>query len=436
VEEATLQGGGSGDTFRAEGRYRYAFGGKAYTGNRLGISAMGGSDNIDDWHHEVNAKLEAARAAGRPVTVWVNPDNPAESVFDREIRWSELLFLVPFSLAFGGVGVGALVAMVFVLKGKPGEGGAQQAVDRALGANARGGRNAGDATPRFLWIFAFFWNAMSWPIAILAVNDAVASGEWLGFIVLIFPLVGLGLLWGAVSTTWNAILERRRAADPARRVPPPRPPPGTFAAQAARAMFDPQGRAASLRPARTATVEIPASLAVVEERPGTLSVRYSRRRHLGMAVVLFVTGGIFTVVGVGIAAAEGLALGAAVAIAVGTAIDVWAVATLAGSLEVAVKGQALAVEKGGLFGRKSWQARRESIESLRPSVTHSVNGEPYFALHAHDRSGERIPVGDGIKGAALADALASRIAGALGLDASRVESAESHPHATASTGGA
>ena len=121
------------------------FAGKPYTGSRLGMSKVGGSDNIDDWHHEVNARLEDARAAGKPVTVWVNPDNPAESVLDREMRWGELLFLVPFSLAFGGVGVGALVAMFFVLqgKGREAEGGrTQAAVDEALGTASKDGAQA------------------------------------------------------------------------------------------------------------------------------------------------------------------------------------------------------------------------------------------------------------------------------------------------------
>jgi hypothetical protein len=49
-----------------------------------------------------------------------------------------------------------------------------------------------------------------------------------------------------------------------------------------------------------------------------------------------------------------------------------------------------------------------------------VNEVPYFAIHAQPRSGERIPLGDGIKGEALAAAIARRVAAALGLDASRV----------------
>ena len=201
------------------------FAGKPYSGSRLGLSTVGGSDNIDDWHHEVNARLEDARAAGKPVTVWVNPDNPAESVFDREIcagassssscrsrspsaawawarssRWSSSC---RGRAAGGGAGAGRR--------------------DEALGGRAEAGAQAqGNATPRFLWVFAFFWNAMSWPIAFLAVPDIVENGEWAGLLVLLFPLVGLGLLWAAVSATWNAWLARRGGAGPgvARRARP------------------------------------------------------------------------------------------------------------------------------------------------------------------------------------------------------------------------
>ena len=55
-------------------------------------------------------------------------------------------------------------------------------------------------------------------------------------------------------------------------------------------MFDPQG-AASLRPGTRAAgrrdVEIPPAIADVEEQGGTLTLRYSARRRLGLAIALF-----------------------------------------------------------------------------------------------------------------------------------------------------
>lgn len=449
VEGASLHassGSEGGETYRAEGSYRYVFAGKPYSGSRLGLSKVGGSDNIDDWHHEVSATLEDARAAGKPITVWVNPDNPAESVLDREIRWSELLFLVPFSLAFGGVGVGALVAMFYVLKGKAGKAGGdrtQAALEQALGTASKDGAQPDAATPRFLWVFAFLWNSLSWPIAILVVKDIAQTGEWAGLLVLLFPLVGLGLLWAAVATTWSAITAKRRASDPARaaaaRPGPARTVPGAMAAQAARAMFDPQGSAAPRGGFGTSAVrepDIPPAVAEIEERGGVLTVRYSRRRKLGLAIALLVTGGVLAAIGAAILAADGLGIAAFVLLALGALADVGAVAMLAGSLAVTVSGGELEVHRGGLFGRRSWKARRDSLAGLGIVTTHSVNGVPYFSLHAVDRAGERIPVGDGVRGAELADALARRIGRALGLDASRIGRAGWHEAQSPGTLGA
>ena len=432
VEGASLHsssGSEGGETYRAVGSYRYVFAGKPYSGSRLGLSKVGGSDNIDDWHHEVSATLEDARAAGKPITVWVNPDNPAEAVLDREIRWSELLFLVPFSLAFGGVGLGALVAMVFVLKGKGGEAGGdrtQAALDQALGTVSKDGTQPDSATPRFLWVFAFFWNSMSWPIAILVVKDIANTGEWAGLLVLIFPLVGLGLLWAAVATTWRAFLERRRGAGPARtpaaRPGPARTAPGTMAAQAARAMFDPQGRAQArggFGGSDRREADIPPAVVEIEEGAGVLTLRYSGRRNLGWAIGLFAAGGIVTLIGAGMFAAGDTLLGAIVVIVIGVLLDVGAAALLVARLAVTVKPGELSVEKAGLFGRRSWTLRREAVRALKPVVSYTVNDLPYYSLFAETDEG-RVPLGTSLKGEAIADAVARRIARGLGLDPSRI----------------
>jgi len=430
VLEADLRsssGSDGGTTYQALGSYRYDFAGKQFTGSRLGISQVGGSDNIDDWHHEVSARLADARSAGKPVTVWVNPDNPVESVLDRELRWGEILFLVPFSLAFGGVGVGALVAMVFVLKGK-GEGGANEAVNRAIGARGGNTQTVDNASPRFLWVFAFFWNAMSWPIAFLAVPDIVESGEWLGLLVLLFPLVGLGLLWAAVSATWNAIVGRRRGPQAPPRAPA-RSAPGAFAAQAARAMFDPQGRAqvrGGFGGSDTREPDIPPAVVEIEEVAGALTLKYSGRRNLGWAIGLFAAGGIVTVIGAGMFAAGDTLLGAIAMIAIGVLLDLGAVALVVGRLAVTVRPGELSVEKAGLFGRKAWAVRRDAVRVLRPAVSYTVNGLPYFSLFA-ETPDERVPLGTSLKGTEIADAVARRIVRALGAPPVPVVSARSVP---------
>ena len=166
--------------------YAYSFAGRDYTGDRLGPSVMGTSSE-EGAHDELNAKLAAAHSQRKPVTVFVNPDNPSESMADREIHWGTMLFLVPFAFGFGGVGLGALWALAHVLRGEK----AKPALPQA---EARGGLAV-------LWIVTFFWNVISFPIAMLVIPDVIRDGEWMGLFVLLFPLIGVLLLVGAVTGT-------------------------------------------------------------------------------------------------------------------------------------------------------------------------------------------------------------------------------------------
>lgn len=415
VEDASLTTSGSSDgddTFRAEGRYRYVFEGRRYASSRLGLSTKGGADNIDDWHHEVSARLQEARAAGRPVDVWVNPGKPAESVFDRGVRWGEVLFLIPFSLAFGGVGVGALVAMAYVLKGKGPGGGPRQAPVRAVDGAGKEGRAAGNAAPPMLWVFAFFWNAISWPIAILAVRDAAASGEWLALIVLLFPLVGLMILWGAIAASWKSFREGRRGAGP----PRPAPAASSFTARAERAMYDPPaGSAAPAFPrGDTPRLALPETLADVEDTGSTLTIRYRTRRRLGPAIALIVTGLFLSLAGVLIHFEDDSVFWAAVLVATGAVLDVSAVGMLVGRLAVNAKAGELNVERRTLTGTRVSRLRADQVRAIRKTLAYSVNEEPYYTVVA-DLGAEQLPLGFAIRGDALADRIAGRIARVIGI---------------------
>lgn len=170
--------------------YRYVFAGQAHTGDRLGSSAIGGTDNVDSWHDEMDAMLVAALDANRPITVFVNPDNPVESMVDREIRWRLLVFTLPFAFGFGGVGLGAIyVACRVFVPVRPSKASPEE------GAGALG----------TLWAVTFFWNVISFPIAILLLPQIIAEREWLGLFVLVFPAIGVLILWGAIQGTWNVL---------------------------------------------------------------------------------------------------------------------------------------------------------------------------------------------------------------------------------------
>jgi hypothetical protein len=106
---------------RGSVNYRYRFGGVEYQGDRLGANPIGGTDDVDSWHDDMAAMLSSAKAEGKPITVWVNPDKPSESMVDRTIRWKLAMFIVPFAFGFGGVGLGAVWMFLRTLFRSPAE---------------------------------------------------------------------------------------------------------------------------------------------------------------------------------------------------------------------------------------------------------------------------------------------------------------------------
>ena len=186
--------------------YTYKFGEKTYVGDRLGSSVIGGTDNMDSWHEDVDAYLSEAKTGGKPIHIWVNPDNPKESMLDRSIRWKFLMFASVFGLAFGGVGLGAFIAMIVTLL--------PEGVKKRAPKLRKDVKDVGA-----LWGFTFFWSVISFPVAILFIPQIVEDGEWLGLIVLLFPLVGVLLIWGCLAATWKIIKDMIRGVPEKKAVP-------------------------------------------------------------------------------------------------------------------------------------------------------------------------------------------------------------------------
>lgn len=164
---------------------------------------------------------------------------------------------------------------------------------------------------------------------------------------------------------------------------------------------------------------IPANVASVVAQGGRVTLVYSPRRKLGMAIVVLVVGTI-------IAAFGALALigGSSwtvplVLLVVGLLIDLGGVQMIVSSLEIVASGGKLQVEQRGLFGRKQFDAAGAAIEIIDSTVSYTVTSGSkrthYYTLTAHTQDGRRIPVGYSVPGEAVADAIAYRIAGALGL---------------------
>ncbi len=182
----------------SERSYRYRFDGRDYESDRWGLERLGGSDNIDTWYRDMSDRVRSAFKEHRPITVYVNPADPSQAMIDRDIRWKQVLLFVPFAVCFGGIGLGALWMAPGVLRDSPDKDKPQPqaapAPARTVASDVRGGLVGS-------WVFAVFWNALSMPVAVAFVPDALRAGEWLALLILIFPFVGLLLLWYAINST-------------------------------------------------------------------------------------------------------------------------------------------------------------------------------------------------------------------------------------------
>ena len=198
--------GDDSDSYEAYARYTYRHRGQPYTGDRVALS--GGADNIGDYQTDLGNHLSALRARGEPVTVWVNPDAPWESVIDRDIRWGLAGFKSIFLFVFGGIGLGLLVYTWTAPKEKDASLAQYQDAPWLLNDAWQMPeiRSGSKSAMWGAWIFAAFWNAISAVTPFMAYKEVVENQNYLALVALLFPLVGIGLLTWAVRRT----LEWRR----------------------------------------------------------------------------------------------------------------------------------------------------------------------------------------------------------------------------------
>ena len=121
-------------------------------------------------------------------------------------NWKEAFYFALFGLTFGGFGVAGIAA---VLAGRRGV--QARAVVETRHPDApwmwrpdwASGRilDASRTTMFATWGFAIFWNLISIPSAVMGVRAAIRQGETAPLLVLLFPLVGMGLMVWAVRST-------------------------------------------------------------------------------------------------------------------------------------------------------------------------------------------------------------------------------------------
>lgn len=200
-------------TYYVAAQYRYRVEGVEYTGSRVAIH--GGSDNVGEFQRRLGSQLELMYLNQEPVTVYYNAADPADAVLNREIRWEMIGFKSIFIIVFGGVGLGM---MIFGYRGKrtivsPETTGKPwlsrpEWADNRIRSSARSGMYA-------IWSFAGIWNAVSLPCC-FAVPDVWRKEGALALLILLFPMVGLGLIFWALKRTreWRCFGNTPLTMDP------------------------------------------------------------------------------------------------------------------------------------------------------------------------------------------------------------------------------
>lgn len=183
---------GESTTYRALATYRYVVNGHTYASNRIDFGGASGNS----WQQGQYTRLNDALSNQRPIEVWVDPADPTHSVVDRELRLRDIAFLVPFATLFPLVSIGALWMLTRVLRTPAGD---ASGWANNPAANMREIKSDARTSARATWLFAIFWNLIAFPLAFTFVPEHRGSG--VGLIVLLFPLVGLLLIWVAAAQT-------------------------------------------------------------------------------------------------------------------------------------------------------------------------------------------------------------------------------------------
>ncbi|MEM7260408.1 MAG: DUF3592 domain-containing protein [Planctomycetota bacterium] len=200
IEHVELIRDTSGDstTYSVECRYHYEFGRERYDGDRVGLTSA--RDNLGSYHQDLAARLSAHQASGDPYPCLVNPNDPTQSILDITLRWQMLLFFSVFIVVFGGVGFG-MIAWGFVGRRREAAR-SERKKEQPAAPWAWSEEWSSGIIPTetrsltgFSFVFALFWNAISWPTAIMFTVDQSGDAA-VGFFLLVwlFPAIGVGLI--------------------------------------------------------------------------------------------------------------------------------------------------------------------------------------------------------------------------------------------------
>lgn len=185
-------------TYRAEARYRYTVNGIDYENDRVAISSSG--DNIGDFQENLARKLKHHARNKQPITVWYDPVNPVDSILNRDMRWGLFAFKIGFVVVFGGVG---LVFIIIGLRGRK-VNTAPEVMEKPWLKNPHWKDGVVTSGAKLgvigAWVFAVVWNLVSFPVA-FNIEEIWHDKGLVALVALLFPVVGIGLLFWAIKVT-------------------------------------------------------------------------------------------------------------------------------------------------------------------------------------------------------------------------------------------
>lgn len=158
----------------------YVVDGKTYLAERMTVLDDDGFDN------PVNAAtartLEAARSANSTAKIWVSPRKPEIALVSRDLPVGSLLPRAPMAVGFAIIALAGVAGFIGAL--------INFGYYRKL-YNAAG-----------MWLFAGLWCAFMFPILLL-VATAQDVEFWVVVFVGFFALIGVLLLWSAISSSFT-----------------------------------------------------------------------------------------------------------------------------------------------------------------------------------------------------------------------------------------
>ena len=229
----------SGSENSTEANYRYKVAGVEYQNDRVYLAAF--NDNIGSYHQDLYRKLKQLKDDKQPVAIWYDPQKPARSVIDREMRWGLFTLMTGFCSALILIGLGSCYAgfrgksvdsnprpkrslasfreewkqaknqrneNFFEFVQRKGEEIQQQRVTQTMSSAVSAGaqpwlnkkewrnnriRSNAKTGLYFIWVFAIVWNAISSPI-LFVLEDEINQQNYAALFGLLFPLVGVILL--------------------------------------------------------------------------------------------------------------------------------------------------------------------------------------------------------------------------------------------------